>query len=1289
MAQTEQIKELTANLEQGVMELFESGKYEEYLRTMSRFHHYSTRNVMLIHQQAPNATLVASFLSWQNNFNRHVKKGEHGIKIFAPIANRAKDKDVEMEVIDPVTKQAVLDENGQPVTERMTPTSALQMRFKLVTIFDYKQTEGEPLPEIAETLTGDVERYELFMDALRAVSPLPIVFEPISDKDGYCKYGDKIGIREGMSQVQTVSTVIHEIAHAKVHDRTLLAENEQPADKRTAEVQAESISFVVSGYFAINTGANSIGYVAEWSKSRELKELKASLDLIHKTADELIGSIDAKYRELAKERGIDLSVVTDEIGAEQNYNMIDGVINNTPPIAAETPITEEMSEIVEAVQAAKSSVATDEPTQSETENHAASDVLAAYARNAEARDPRQIGETVLMTLLFEDGNLNRSGKRSRVKVEPSIGKYEMFSRDEGTPPRQTNYLYAMTASGKLADLGETERLKDLTEARLDNHILMLADTFEKQLAAPTEWADFTAAAFLDRVDEAEAHNVPVRELREAERQAEREAQREQDKQFAAEKRGIFDSRVDEIAKAIENGGNISVAYDAREYDGKNPVLELFRFYGVELPLRTQGWINTTLAAITAQGYSRYTKVGGKKRGESERFGECLDALKKAVKLTPIEQKREQFSQQTPQRREKTKMSIEQENYAKLAEMFPDFANKKYSYMKLESPGFEPLSLEWIFGDRISVMQTYVQEGDLMYDPMIEFEVNDTAKTLNAVVYQNSGMGLYQYHDEDGIGRSVDGNGNSHEVHDLSGKLNDFSKRWFNNLGEQGHKPVRATLWNDGGIDEVDVEVRFDDKGKAVLSEPEEQRKPVGYLSFKDSGEVMTYYSADEMLAAYKREMGSLGADGVRYRGVVDEDLEKKLYAAYAGEYGEDITAPEVTNKIRIDQDNRTVYWDYYNPDSNAGGQYVCNYFDFVVIKEAAKVSKDPDVFFDTVGSLCKQYCVDIDNPDFPDVDKNFRTAPYTFSNCDKESMDFLIASAALAERLDKSAPLLPDPLTTAADRDAYGYTDGGMLSMSCGRAVELFDSSYPIYLLYPDNTEAMALDRDEIRLFDGICGIEREDWENSPAYKRAQEQVAANTEGRREADLLHNEPGMLGIYQIKDGIDEARDFRFAPMKELEAHGITPDRANYELVYIASLPIRDTQTNLHRIFGVFQHDSPECPQDFAGRSVSVSDVIVLQWGGEVSSHFVDSVGFKELPSFTGDEHIDNSFSRVGKSTETEKPKEGLRLIDNEPRKAQQPANKSKPSILTDLDEARKIAESGGKQNNNKKTERGYE
>jgi len=234
-----------------------------------------------------------------------------------------------------------------------------------------------------------------------------------------------------------------------------------------------------------------------------------------------------------------------------------------------------------------------------------------------------------------------------------------------------------------------------------------------------------------------------------------------------------------------------------------------------------------------------------------------------------------------------------------------------------------------------------------------------------------------------------------------------------------------------------------------------------------------------------------------------------------------------------------------------------------------------------------------------------------------------LAPEAEAQKEPTLDVALPDPSVTLAEMNAYGYTEPDMYPLSIDRVVEMFDNDNPIYLLYPDNTEAMAFDRDEIITFmfdGGLCGITKADWEISPSYRAHMAVAMGMTSGEyvRESGLLTQTPGMFGIYQIRDGIDEARNVRFASMKELAAHGITPDRANYELVYTAPLNIHDRMTNLHKIFSDFQHDSSECPQDFSGRSVSVSDVIVLQWRGEVSAHYVDSADFKELPSFTGNE-----------------------------------------------------------------------
>ena len=371
----EQLQEITAGIEQGIKELFESEKYMRYLSVMSKFYRYSVNNTMLIYMQRPDATLVAGFNKWKNQFERHVKKGEHGITIIAPTPYKKKIEEMKR---DPDTHAPILDADGKAVMEEKEIEIPM---FRPVKVFDVSQTDGKPLPELASSLSGTVPHYEAFMEALRRSAPVPIEFEPMAENmDGYFSSDQqRIAIREGMSEVQTVSAAVHETAHSKLHDPKKYeaeptwkivmvseggtkhdfrldfateAEAEQAAaeegwrfvdenrfewrleveedltavkqaakNRNTEEVEAESISYAVCQYFGIQTGENSFGYIASWSKDKELKELRASLETINKTSCELINDIERNYKEICKERGIDLTAAPEP--------------EQTPPQAAE------------------------------------------------------------------------------------------------------------------------------------------------------------------------------------------------------------------------------------------------------------------------------------------------------------------------------------------------------------------------------------------------------------------------------------------------------------------------------------------------------------------------------------------------------------------------------------------------------------------------------------------------------------------------------------------------------------------------------------------------------------------------------------------------------------------------------------------------------------------------------------------------------------------------------------------------------------------------------------------
>ena len=318
----ERLQQITAGIEQGIKELFESEKYMRYLSVMSRFHRYSVNNTMLIYMQKPDATLVAGYNKWKNQFERHVKKGEHGITIIAPTPFKKK---IEEQKLDPDTKAPILDAEGKAVMEEREVEIPM---FRPVKVFDVSQTDSKPLPELASSLSGNVQNYEAFMEALRRSAPVPLSVEPMAaNMDGYFSPDQqRIAIRAGMSEVQTVSAAVHEIAHSKLHnyakaqEEAARAGDKEPPkkkDRNTEEVEAESISYAVCQYYGIQTGENSFGYIANWSQGKELPELRASLETINKAAGELIADIDRHYKVICKERCIDLAAQSEQTVPQQ------------------------------------------------------------------------------------------------------------------------------------------------------------------------------------------------------------------------------------------------------------------------------------------------------------------------------------------------------------------------------------------------------------------------------------------------------------------------------------------------------------------------------------------------------------------------------------------------------------------------------------------------------------------------------------------------------------------------------------------------------------------------------------------------------------------------------------------------------------------------------------------------------------------------------------------------------------------------------------------------------------
>ena len=314
----QKVHEITEKLEQGIKELFESEKYKTYLNTMSKFHNYSFNNTMLIAMQKPDATLVAGFKAWQKNFDRHVKKGEKGIRILAPAPYKIKE---ERDKIDPVTQELLLDKDGNPQKEEVEITIPA---FRAVSVFDVAQTDGKPIPELAaKELLSDVEGYQDMIRAVEAISPVPIELEEIAgDSKGYYdREAKRIAVQENMSESQTLKTMIHEVAHSKLHSKEVEQDEQMKKDRNTKEVEAESIAYTVCQHFGIDTSDYSFGYIAGWSSGRDTKELRASMDTIRRTASELITGIEEQLQEIQRNREVSQEQTKESILLIQNTDL--------------------------------------------------------------------------------------------------------------------------------------------------------------------------------------------------------------------------------------------------------------------------------------------------------------------------------------------------------------------------------------------------------------------------------------------------------------------------------------------------------------------------------------------------------------------------------------------------------------------------------------------------------------------------------------------------------------------------------------------------------------------------------------------------------------------------------------------------------------------------------------------------------------------------------------------------------------------------------------------------------
>jgi len=1106
----EEIKTLTERLETGIQDLFSSEKYRAYLDTMSNFHNYSFRNTVLIHLQRPGATQVAGFQKWKRELKRHVMKDEKGIRIFAPSPYVMKK---EMEKLDPDTGVPLLDNNGKPVVEEVDITIPA---FRPVSVFDVSQTDGKPLPSLAEDLTGDVQQYDAFMDALKAVSVMPIGFEALDpDTDGECRFNSReIAIREGMSEVQTVSAAIHEMAHAELHDYNVELDRQEqeaeaedlpeqdgeesapkPRKRRAEEVEAESVSYVVCQHYGIETSANSFGYIAEWSKGKELTELKESLELIRRSAASMIERIDGKFAEICKERGIDLT--PEQTAPEQPTRFVavheDGksFVRDTAKdiFHAENGIVIQYTDEAAAIEAA-------DKLNREALQGLEQEVRATVQWFID-EDMKNHGELRPMTLeiIAKQGYEYRDGKLElAAPIEPPAPKHQRNDEHSKYADVLRNYneITGYTTSVE-------EFLQDVSDGIIANQLLnspyVISDTprYEHKEDSP----------HYQRVTDliSDIRNIYHSDIIQPEKPAPEKSEPEAN---AKPKRKYYIT-----PRQQEQAERMAEKWEARG--------EAFYTGGDGWGLDTADYCKTPEEADGAKNHAEKIRdainilLSG--NGTWDDVQVIRDAVSSRDELdAQIAVMKDEKNHDTPENKYKLGFGPDENGVSVWNWHEPNDGNGNAKYLAHISHDREITYVSQNLPDSLKSDIEKIAQGN--WEKMFEIE-KQMGSSYTDVTDNQPAKSSKQYD----IGYGHLGNGLT----------------FWNKLEEKNGDYITVA--------HIDAErnVKFLDPFL-----PESIKTWIADLSFSNDHTVSATQDAPVFITPSEYDIKELDP--------IDQ-FAKDYYQCSLDTYrnGKPRDNPKTVNQ------------------------------DIAGIAQTVR-----DGSYDALRENIARMAHNSKAPEQP---------------------------LALMKRLDQiqaagqdADVVLPDPGIGFSERDLYGYTDTTMLPLLAYKAMQLFELDHTIYMLHPDNTESMLFNAEEIATHDGIFGIESEEWQASLEYEAMKEQVE-NSEATKQAMLIFGKNDTYGIYQIKGG-EEMRDYIFEAHSRLQDKGLSVNRGNYELVYTAPLNEGETLDSIYEKFNI-NH-----PFDYQGRSLSMSDVIVLQQGGEITSHYVDSFEFKELSSFLG-------------------------------------------------------------------------
>ncbi len=1103
---------------------------------------YSFNNTLLIAMQG--GSMVKGYRQWEKEFDRHVKPGEKAIKIIAPAPYKIKKLE---NVLDPETKQPVLDKNGQPVTEEKEITIP---NYKVVSVFDVSQTEGKELPELGVSeLLGDVKNYEDFFAALKRTSPFEVSLEPLeAGVNGRCLYDERrIQIDDKMGELQTIKTTVHEIAHAMLHD--LDRDAPERPDRSTREVQAESVAYTVCQYYGLDTSDYSFGYIAEWHSGRELAELKSSLETVRSTAATLIETIDGHFAEIQKEREQQKETQASLDPAIQPVVTVVWSESNELQDGIKLPLSL-ANEIFRSLDAAKLNERGYDKTKFEIDY-----TLNGEASHYEGQQDLGDGDGSLIEHIenFHTGYIQNEEYKSRLlqndgqeAMEQTIAGHEQVV-NEIVP-----YL-------KLHDsLSQMEQAAGQAMREADN-------------LTPAQTAYYEALQ--QYVDDSRAMlNQGNYALPAAPRLSDFEPELQEYQQHV----------MDEITQEAASAGMTVEEYAANGYEPRTPVPETPVFDN--LPPEQQQALSDTVKDTLQMLID----------ADIAAHGEVTDGTLEAIAVQGYSYRDGQLEKQTdePQPTEEPQPAAPyyaiNENAARRAKEMNSFDDYK--------PGSATAAYRRYVDEAVQLAERQKARVDPMYHDKIDSLLDTYARKLAANMNAS-------YSIEARVPSiMISGGGNfpvrQKEKQNAARDRNMQEWQYIQGLLDK----IRST--GMGGISADDPQaVQKLEKKLESLTKAQENMKAINayYRKHKslDGCPLVSPEQAQRLISGmehYDRApypAWALSNNSAEIRRLKNRiaDLSKKQAIGFVGwEFeGGKVEANTTDNRLQIFFDEK--------PDAVIREELKGNGFRWSPRAEAWQRQLNDNAYYaanhiKAIQPLTGEQPTEL-------LRAHIRQQKAALQKKPAPDMDMP----------PQPEPPMPDPSISLKNMQDYGYSWDGMLPLRRATAEKLFSQDMGIFCIYEDGTERAVSNLDDLRQHaekGGIFGVNKEDWNAYCEYAAMKQELQEN-EPSKEALLLYGKEDSFGIYQLKQG-NETRDLRFEPYDRLQAAGHTVDPANYTLVYTAPLT---PGTSLEDIFTRFNIDHPE---DFTGHSLSVSDVVVLHQNGKTTAHYVDSVGYRQVPEF---------------------------------------------------------------------------